>query len=80
MCWRRSALGKYRTIPYVSESVKITHDEFARVLRSVGYAQDVIQEIEAQLEDPIDVDRDERILTRYGLTQGRLMELMGSSP
>jgi hypothetical protein len=42
--------------------------------------REVIEEITAQLEDPIDVDRDSQILDRYNLTRGRLMEVMGASP
>jgi hypothetical protein len=64
----------------VSDSIRITHEEFARVLRRAGYSPEVIAEIAAQLQDPVDVDRDERVLTRYGVTRGRLMELMGASP
>ena len=61
-------------------SVRISHDELARVLRRVGYSPDVIDEIKAQLPDPIDAERDEPILARYDLTRGRLMEIMGASP
>ena len=50
------------------------------MLRRVGYSPDVIDEIKAQLSDPIDAERDEPILARYGLTRGRLMEIMGASP
>jgi hypothetical protein len=61
-------------------TLKIPHDEFARVLRRVGYPVAVIDEITAQLADPIDVDRDARILTSYGVTYDHLMDLMGVSP
>jgi hypothetical protein len=49
-------------------------------MRRVGYPLEVIEEIGAQLADPIDLDRDSRILERYGLTRGRLKEVMGASP
>jgi hypothetical protein len=58
----------------------ISHAEFARVLTRAGYPPEVIEEIAAQLEDPIDVDRDAHILDRYNLSRGRLMEVMGASP
>jgi hypothetical protein len=64
----------------VSQSIKITHDEVVRVLQRAGYSPEAIQELIAQLEDPVDVDRDATILARYGVTRGRLMELMGASP
>ena len=59
---------------------RISHAEFARRLRRFGYPPEVIEEIAAQLEDPIDVDRDSQILERYNLTPGQLMEAMGASP
>ena len=64
----------------MTPGTRISHAEFARRLQRFGYAPDVIEEITAQLEDPIDVDRDSQILDRYNLTRGRLMEVMGASP
>jgi hypothetical protein len=63
-----------------SGGFRISHAEFSRVLRRVGYRVDAIEEITAQLPDPIDVDRDSPVLERYGVTRGRLVELMGGSP
>jgi hypothetical protein len=64
----------------MSDTPRISHAEFARILRRVGYPPDVVDEIKAQLPDPIDVERDAPILARYDLTRGRLMEIMGASP
>jgi hypothetical protein len=64
----------------MTSGTRITHAEFARRLRRFGYPPEVIDEIAAQLEDPIDVERDSQILDRYNLTRGRLMEIMGASP
>jgi hypothetical protein len=64
----------------VSGSIKISRDECARILRRAGYSPEVVKELIAQLPDPVDVDRDAAILARYGVTRGRLMELMGASP
>ena len=64
----------------MTSSVHLSHAEFARVLTRAGYPPELIAEIAAQLADPIDVDRDARILDRYNLTRGRLMEVMGASP
>jgi hypothetical protein len=64
----------------MTPGVRISHAEFAGLLRRVGYPPEVIDEITAQLADPIDVDRDAQILNRYNLTRGRLMDAMGASP
>ena len=64
----------------MTPGIRISQAEFAQVLRRVGYAPEVIEEIATQLPDPIDVDRDAPILERYNLTSGRLMELLGASP
>ncbi|HEX3277475.1 MAG TPA: hypothetical protein VHR40_03065 [Thermoleophilaceae bacterium] len=65
---------------FMTPGTQISHAEFARVLRRAGYPPEVIEEIAAQLADPIDVDRDAPILDHYNLSRGRLMEVMGASP
>ena len=50
------------------------------MLRRVGYSDEFISEVLAQLPDPIDPERDQPILARYGLSSERLMDLMGGSP
>lgn len=57
-----------------------SHEEVARVLRRAGYSDEFIHEVLSQLPDPIDLQRDQQILARYGLTQERLMDRMGGSP
>ena len=64
----------------MTPGIRISHGEFAQLLQRVGYPPEVIEEIAAQLPDPIDVDRDAHVLGRYNLTRGRLMELLGASP
>ena len=64
----------------MTSGIQLSHAEFARVLKRAGYPPDIIEEVAAQLEDPIDVDRDAHILDRYNLTRGRLMQVMGASP
>jgi hypothetical protein len=64
----------------MTPGTRITHAELARQLPRFGYPPEVIEEIAAQLEDPIDVERDSQILDRYDLTRGRLMEIMSASP
>jgi hypothetical protein len=62
----------------MARNVRISHDEFALVLRRAGYPRKVIEEITAQLPDPIDVERDKPILDRYDITRERLMDRMGA--
>ena len=57
-----------------------SHEEVARVLRRAGYSDELISEILGQLPDPIDLERDQQILARYGLSSERLMDRMGGSP
>lgn len=63
----------------MTQGVRISHAEFFRLLRRVGYTQEVIEEITAQLRDPIDVDRDSHILERYHLTREHLMDRLGGT-
>ena len=57
-----------------------SHDEVARVLRHAGYSDEFISELLSQLPDPIDLQRDQQILARYGLSPEHLMDRMGGSP
>lgn len=57
-----------------------SHEEFARVLRRAGYSDEFIREVLSHLPDPIDLQRDQQILARYGLSPERLMDRMGGSP
>jgi len=57
-----------------------SHQDAAKVLRRTGYSDEFIHEVLSQLPDPIDVERDQEILGRYGLTPERLMDRLGSGP
>jgi len=57
-----------------------SHAEAARILRHAGYSDEFISEVLSQLPDPIDLQRDQQILARYGLSAERLMNRMGGSP
>jgi hypothetical protein len=57
-----------------------SHEKSARFLRREGYSDEVISELLSQLPDPIDLERDQEILGRYGVNAERLMDLMGGSP
>jgi len=57
-----------------------SHEEFARALRRAGYSDEFISDVLSQLPDPIDLERDQQTLARYGLSPERLMDRMGGSP
>jgi hypothetical protein len=57
-----------------------SHEDAARILRRAGYSDEFISEVLSQLPDPIDLERDQEILGRYGLDPERLMDRMGGSP
>lgn len=63
-----------------SGPIRRSHKEAARVLRRAGYSDEAIREILNQLPDPIDLQRDQPVLARYGLNPERLRERMGDSP
>jgi hypothetical protein len=56
------------------------HEQVARVLRRAGYSDEFIRELLSQLPDPIDLERDQQVLARHGLSSERLMDRMGGSP
>jgi hypothetical protein len=51
----------------------------ARVMRRAAYSDELIREVLGQLPDPVDLQRDQRILGRYGLSSERLMDRLGGS-
>jgi hypothetical protein len=57
-----------------------SHEEVAQVLRHAGYPDDFIREVLAELPDPVELERDDPILARFGLGADRLMQRLGSSP
>jgi hypothetical protein len=57
-----------------------SHEEFTRTLRRAGYSPEFIRDVLSQLPDPIDLQRDQQILARYGLSPERLIDRMGGSP
>ncbi len=57
-----------------------SHQDATRILRRAGYSDEFIRELLSQLADPIDLERDQQILARYGLTAAQLMDRMGGSP
>jgi hypothetical protein len=57
-----------------------SHEQVALVLRRAGYSDEFISEVLSELPDPTDLQRDQPIFARYGLSPERLMERMGGSP
>ena len=49
-------------------------------MRRAGYSGEVISDVLSQLPDPTDLERDQQILARYGLSSERLMDRLGGSP
>ena len=54
--------------------------EVLAVLRRAGVPEATVEALDAQLLDPVDVDRDANLLLRYGLTVDFLIDRMGGSP
>jgi hypothetical protein len=76
----RDAYRQRMLVGMTSPPAPRSHEEAARVLRRAGYSDEFISEVLSQLPDPIDLQRDQQILARYGLTAERLMDRRGGSP
>jgi hypothetical protein len=63
-----------------TSAARRSHEEFAQALRRAGYSDEFISDVLSQLPDPIDLERDQQILARYGLSPERLMDRIGGSP
>jgi hypothetical protein len=50
------------------------------VLRRAGVLEQTAEALDAELRDPVDVDRDANVFLRHGLTLDRLIDRMGGSP
>ncbi len=64
----------------MSGMASYSHERSVRFLRREGYSDELISELLSQLPDPIDLERDQEILWRYGMNTERLTDLMGASP
>jgi hypothetical protein len=54
--------------------------EVLAVLRRAGVSEATVAALDAQLRDPVDIDRDANLFLRYGLTLDVLIDRMGGSP
>jgi hypothetical protein len=50
------------------------------VRRRAGVPEQTAEALDAELRDPVDVDRDANVFLRHGLTLDRLIDRMGGSP
>jgi hypothetical protein len=77
---RRAGFGRAYAFRMTSGPESRSHEELSRVLRREGYPDEFIREVLSELPDPIDLQRDQQILARYGLSPERLMDHLGGSP
>jgi hypothetical protein len=65
----------------VSDEIRLMSKADGTVLlHMAGFSPERIAAAFAELPDPIDLDRDEAILARYGITRNQLMDSRGGSP
>jgi hypothetical protein len=57
-----------------------SHEHLTLVLRRAGYSNEFIREVLSQLPNPVDLQRDQQVLARYGLSPERLMDRLGGGP
>jgi hypothetical protein len=67
-------------VDVAKEASARSHEAVSQVLRRAGYAGEFIGEVLDQLPDPVDLQRDQQILARYGLSTEQLTDRMGGSP
>jgi hypothetical protein len=51
-----------------------------QVLRRAGYRSEVLAELQRTLPDPVDLERDQELLTRHGIDRSHLVDRLGGSP
>jgi len=54
--------------------------EILAILRRAGYSEQTLQALDAELPDPVDIDRDGNLLLRHGITLDTVIDRMGGSP
>jgi hypothetical protein len=50
------------------------------VLRRAGYSEQTVAALDAELDDPVDIDRDANVFLRHGITIDSVIDRMGGSP
>jgi hypothetical protein len=54
--------------------------EVLAILRRAGYSEQTLQALDAELPDPVDVDRDGNVFLRHGITLDTVIDRLGGSP
>jgi hypothetical protein len=54
--------------------------EVLGILRRLGTPAETMRALEDGLDDPVDLDREARLLAEYGINRGQLMDDWGGSP
>jgi hypothetical protein len=74
---RKNALEKR---PQAADCVTLAKKDFLDVLHRAHIPEETIKEVDAQLHDPVDQERDGLFLVRHGLDRDQLVSRMGGSP
>jgi hypothetical protein len=54
--------------------------EVLATLRRAGYSEQTLEALDAELPDPVDIDRDGNVFLRHGITLDSIIDRMGGSP
>ena len=74
--WLLESVGK----DFMPERLEYAKKDILVVLHKAGIPDDTIKAIDAQLPDPVDLDRDGPLLQRHGITHDALVSALGGSP
>jgi hypothetical protein len=74
---RKNALEKSTRQPTAATLPK---QDFLHVLHRAHIPEETIKAVDAQLLDPVDLERDGLFLVRHGLDRDQLVSRMGGSP
>jgi hypothetical protein len=64
---------------HMSQTQRSKADVLA-IMKRLGLDDDLIADAARILPDPVDLDLDQRVLARFGLSRGGLIDRMGGSP
>jgi hypothetical protein len=54
--------------------------EVLAILRRAGVSEETVEALDAELRDPVDLDRDANVFLRHGITRDYIIDRMGGSP
>ena len=55
-------------------------DHVIKLAQRLRYSEDAIQELQRDLPDEIDLERESKLLTKHNLTRDSMTSMMGGSP